>query len=151
MCTERRAHFQKVERQENGETRVSYSVRLTEVQLWISIAALLLTFATTLGGGVIWAKSEVESAVKGVAIEVFNDKLDKMHAVMKPELYTNVQKMIDHSIDAHTIEIERPFERRLDQIESRITKMEASQASELAATRRDILRLETKIDRLLEK
>lgn len=147
MCEEHRATFQKVHMDENGRVKSHYSITLSRIQAWSAVILTCLTIFATLVGGAAWVKASVAD----VASQVFQASLDDYHAVMRPQLYEKVEGMIQADITAHRVKMERPFEERLDKIESRLDTLETMTQSELAGVRRDIDRMEKKIDRLLER
>lgn len=144
MTMERqRATFQKTD----CDGLVVFSLNLTRMQTIVTILVGLTALAGSLAAAAAWTKASVAE----MAREVFYSQLEGYHQTMRPQLFEKVEGTIDAKIAEHKIEAEKPFERRLDQIEGRLTTLESSTRAEIAATRRDISRMEGKIDRLLER
>jgi len=133
--------------EENGTIHHSFCITLSRLQAWASAVIAVGTIIGMLVAVVMWS----ENSIANVAAEVFKTELQGYHETMRPQLWERVDEAIDSKIAAHKIAAEQPFEIRLDGIEGRLTVLESTTSTELAATRRDINRVEAKIDRLLER
>lgn len=121
MTERRRATFQKTNIDDDGTIHPCFSINLSRLQVFMSLAVAVVTILTAVIGGVHWARA----AVKDAADESFNQKADAFYRGVVPERNEITRTMIEAAIHAHQLEVTPGFELRLDGIQSEIVSNNA--------------------------
>ena len=120
MCKERRAVLQKTDMTEGGKVHPCFSINLSKIQLIVAI----MVGAVTLIGSIFMAGQYAKAEMSDAADDVFNKALKDFHAVARPAIEKEIREAIDAAIVNHTLAVERPLEKRLDAMDSRLTTLE---------------------------